>query len=81
MRLGNIRRLQNSKPVESEVLVCGNNVDARTSVISLVEAARLKGWHAGPIDNSVVSESLTPVLIFLNKRYKLDGTGIRFVGH
>jgi len=67
--------------LENEVLVCGNNVEARSCVISLVEAAGLKGWHAGPIDNSVVSESLTPVLIFLNKRYKMNGSGIRIVGH
>ena len=67
--------------IEGEVLVCGNNVDARTCVITLVEAVGLKGWHAGPIDNSVVSESLTPILIFLNKRYEMEGTGIRIVGH
>lgn len=73
--------LAEDEPVEGEVLVCGNNVEARTLVISLVEAVGLKGWHGGPIDNSVVSESLTPVLIFLNKRYKLNGAGIRIVGH
>ena len=67
--------------LENEVLVCGNNVEARSCVISLVGAAGLKGWHAGPIDNSVVSESLTPVLIFLNKRYQMNGSGIRIVGH
>ena len=73
--------LAKDKKLEDEVLVCGNNVEARTCVISLVEAAGLKGWHAGPIDNSVVSESLTPVLIFLNKRYQMEGSGIRIVGH
>lgn len=73
--------LAKDSQIEGEVLVCGNNVEARTCVITLVEAAGLKGWHAGPIDNSVVSESLTPVLIFLNKRYKMDGTGIRIVDH
>jgi len=73
--------LAGDRKLEGEVLVCGNNVDARTCVISLVEAAGLKGWHAGPIDNSVVSESLTPVLIFLNKRYQMNGSGIRIVGH
>jgi len=71
--------LAKDKKLEDEVLVCGNNVEARTCVISLVEAAGLKGWHAGPIDNSVVSESLTPVLIFLNKRYQMEGSGIRIV--
>lgn len=67
--------------IEGEVLVCGNNVEARTCVINLVEALGLKGWHAGPIDNSVVSESLTSILIFLNKRYEMEGTGIRIIGH
>ncbi len=67
--------------VKGEVLVCGNNVDARSEVISLIESIGLKGWHAGPIDNSVVTESLTSVLIFLNKRYKLNGSGISIVEH
>ena len=73
--------LAKDKKLEDEVLVCGNNVEARTCVISLVEAAGLKGWHAGPIDNSLVSESLIPVLIFLNKRYQMEVSGIRIVGH
>ena len=66
--------------VEGDVLVYGNNLDARTSVIELVDATGLRGWHAGPIDNSVVSEALTSVLIFINKKYKLDGAGIKIMG-
>ena len=73
--------LESNEPLEGEVLVCGNDVEARSTVISIVEAAGLKAWHAGPIDNSVVTESLTPILIFLNKRYKLNGSGIRIVEH
>ena len=78
---GRLSCVNSNSGLKNEVLVCGNNVEARSCVISLVEAAGLKGWHAGPIDNSVVGESLTPVLIFLNKRYKLNGSGIRIVGH
>ena len=63
----------------SEVLVCGNNVEARERVICLVKSAGLKAWHAGPIDNSVVSESMTSILIFLNKHYQIHGAGIRIV--
>jgi len=73
--------LESGENIKGEILVCGNNVEARTEVISLIEAIGLKGWHAGPIDNSVVTESLTPVLIFLNKRYKLNGSGISIVEH
>jgi NADPH-dependent F420 reductase len=65
---------------DGDVLVCGNSNDARETVIGLVEAMGLRGWHAGPIDNSVVSEALTSVLIFLNKKYKIGGAGIRITG-
>jgi NADPH-dependent F420 reductase len=65
---------------EGDVLVFGNNKDAREIVIGLAEALHLKAWHAGSIDNSVVGEALTSVLIFLNKRYKIDGAGIRITG-
>jgi NADPH-dependent F420 reductase len=65
---------------DGDVLVYGNNLDARTSVIELVEATGLRGWHAGSIDNSVVSEALTSVLIFINKKYKIDGAGIKITG-
>jgi NADPH-dependent F420 reductase len=44
------------------------------------EAMGMRAWHAGAIDNSAVAEALTSVLIFLNKRYKIDGAGIRITG-
>ncbi|MDP6573640.1 MAG: NADPH-dependent F420 reductase [Rhodospirillales bacterium] len=65
---------------DCDVLVCGDVADARQQVVELIEAAGLKGWHAGPIDNSVVAEALTSVLIFMNRRYKIDGAGIRITG-
>jgi len=65
---------------EGDVLVFGNDKDAREIVVELADALGLKAWHAGSIDNSVVGESLTSVLIFLNKRYKIDGAGIRITG-
>ena len=65
---------------DGDVLVFGNNNDAREAVVSLVAALGLKGWHAGSIHNSVVGESLPSVLIFLNKRYDIDGAGIRITG-
>jgi hypothetical protein len=66
--------------VACDVLVCGNDPAARDSIIGIAERIGLRAWHAGPIDNSVVAEALTSVLIFMNKRYGLDGAGIRIVG-
>ncbi len=65
---------------DSHVLVFGNSNDAREQVLQLVEATGLRGWHAGPIDNSVVGEALTSVLIFLNKKYGIHGAGIKITG-
>lgn len=62
---------------DCDVLVAGNVVAAREQVIEMVEACGMKGWHVGPIDNAAVAEALTSVLIFMNKRYKSPGAGIR----
>jgi NADPH-dependent F420 reductase len=63
--------------INCDVLVCGDEPDARQNVIELLEAIGLKAWHAGPLDNSAAAEALTSVLIHINKRYKIAGAGIR----
>nr|WP_290666358.1 NADPH-dependent F420 reductase [Ardenticatena sp.] len=63
--------------VNCDVLVCGDDPDARETVIQLAEAAGMVGLHAGPLQNAVVVEGLTPILIGINKRYKSKGAGIR----
>ncbi len=66
--------------IDCDVLVCGDDKAARAVVLDLVEAAGMKGWHAGPVDNSAVAEALTSVLIFLNRTYGIDGAGVRITG-
>lgn len=66
--------------IDCDVLVCGNDKDARATVIKLAEDGDMKAWHAGRIENSAVAEALTSVLIFMNGSYKIDGAGIRIVG-
>ena len=65
--------------LKNEILVCGNSKNARKVVIDLIDEMGMKGWHAGSINNSVVSESLTSVLIFINKFYKIKGSGISII--
>ena len=66
--------------VDCDVLVTGSSKDARHEAIKLVEAAGLTGWDAGPIENSVVVEGLTSVLININKQYGSTHSGIRITG-
>jgi 8-hydroxy-5-deazaflavin:NADPH oxidoreductase len=46
----------------------------------LAQDAGMRGWHAGPLANSAAAEALTSVLITLNRRYKIAGSGIRITG-
>jgi len=66
--------------VGCDVLVTGSSKEARTEALTLVEAAGLTGWDAGPIENSVVVEGLTSVLININKQYGSTHAGIRITG-
>lgn len=72
--------LLGDKEVECDVLVTGTSRKARAEVLTLVEAAELTGWDAGPIENSVVVEGLTSVLININKQYGSTHAGIRITG-
>jgi NADPH-dependent F420 reductase len=63
--------------VACDVLVCSDHADAKKQAIQLVEGAGMRGFDAGPLANSVATESLTPVLLYLNKTYKAKGAGIR----
>ena len=65
---------------DSDVLVTGSSKEARTRALGLVEAAGLTGWDAGPIENSVVVEGLTSVLIHINRQYGSTHAGIRITG-
>ncbi len=65
----------------TDVLVCGTHRAARDVVIGLVADLGARGLDAGVLENAVALESLTPVLIQLNKRYEsAGGTGLRITG-
>ena len=72
--------LLTDEDVECDVLVTGTSKEARAEALTLVEAAGLTGWDAGPIENSVVIEGLTSVLININKQYGSTHAGIKITG-
>jgi NADPH-dependent F420 reductase len=73
-------RLMQAEPIECDVLVAGTSKEARRETLKLVAAAGLTGWDAGPLENSVVSEGLTSVLININKQYGTTNAGIKIIG-
>lgn len=66
--------------IDSDVLVCGGNKDARERVIAMCKQAGMDAFDAGMIQNAVAVETLTAVLIAVNVKYKIVGAGVRLTG-
>jgi 8-hydroxy-5-deazaflavin:NADPH oxidoreductase len=66
--------------IDCDVLVASNDKEARGVGVALADAAGLRGIDVGPLANSVVAESLTSVLISINRKYKVPDAGIRITG-
>jgi len=66
--------------IDSDVLVTGNDRDAKQQVIALARAAGMQAFDAGPIENAVVAEALASALININARHKVTSAGIRITG-
>ena len=67
-------------PIDSDVLVCGDDAEAKAIAIELAEQAGMRAFDAGPLENAAVVEGLTVVLIAMNRRYRSRGAGIRITG-
>jgi NADPH-dependent F420 reductase len=66
--------------IDCDVLVASNDKQAREVGIELAAAAGMRGIDVGPLANSVVAESLTSALIWINRMYKISDAGIRITG-
>lgn len=72
--------LLHDEPVDCDVLVCGGDKAARGLVLKLIDEMGLVAFDAGPIENAVVVEGLTSVLIGINKQFGIQSAGIRITG-
>jgi NADPH-dependent F420 reductase len=66
--------------LEGDVLVCSDSDPARATAMALVGDLGARALDAGPLCNAIALESLTPILIHLNKRYCSTAAAVRFVG-
>ena len=63
--------------IDCDVLITGDDPEARGEVVKLASAAGLNGIEAGPLDNAVAAEAMTSLLIWINRKYKSPGAGLR----
>ena len=75
-----VKLKQLGQSVDCDVLVCADEAAAKAAVIKLAEAAGMRGLDAGGLKNAVAVESLTPVLLHINRTYGVKGAGIRITG-
>lgn len=72
--------LLSGEEIDTDVLVAGYDKAARETVIQLSADIGVKAWDAGVIQNTMVVEGLTSILIGLNIQYKVPSSGIRITG-
>lgn len=75
-----VKLRQLDRAVDCDVLVCADSEAARAAVSDLVRAAGMRAIDAGPLKNAVAAESLTPILLHINRAYQVKGAGIRITG-
>lgn len=72
--------LASEHAIDCDVLVCSDDEPALQLVLQLVTDLGMRGVHAGSLANAIALESLTPVLLHINKQYKNPGVGLRITG-
>jgi NADPH-dependent F420 reductase len=53
----------------TDVLVCADDVEAAEVVVKLAQDAGMRAFYGGGLDNAIVVEGLTALLISMNKHY------------
>lgn len=65
------------RPLDQDVLVCGDDPEARATVLELVSTIGARGVDAGGLTQAGALEALAVLLINLNVRYRRRDLGIR----
>ncbi|MBJ26386.1 MAG: NADPH-dependent F420 reductase [Rhodospirillaceae bacterium] len=70
------------KPINCDILICGNNLDAKNKATELIEKLGVKVYNCGLAESARAIEALTPILIRLNisKSTSFKHAGIKIWG-
>jgi NADPH-dependent F420 reductase len=64
----------------TDVLVCADDMEAAKAVLHLAEGGGMHAYYAGGLDNALVIEGLTALLISVNKYYGVKTASINLNG-
>jgi len=69
------------EPVDSDALVMGDDADAKATIGGLIDDIEGMRWtDCGGLQMARIAETLTPLLISINVRYKIHDAGFRVTG-
>jgi NADPH-dependent F420 reductase len=68
------------EPINCDLLLCGQDPDAKETVAELGRSVGLRPIDVGPLSNAGPLEGITAVLATINRRYKIKDAGIRITG-
>ena len=63
-----------------DVLVCGDNEEAKQKVMEIIRRIGARAFDGGPAANAYVIEGLTGVIIHLNRKYKSKHGSVKITG-
>jgi 8-hydroxy-5-deazaflavin:NADPH oxidoreductase len=66
--------------IDSDLLMCGADVEAKTVVTELGRSMGLRVIDVGPLSNAGPVEGITALLATINRRYKVKNSGIKITG-
>jgi NADPH-dependent F420 reductase len=66
--------------LDCDVLVCGDRKSDKDIAMQLCRDAGLRGVNAGALQNAIVAEGMTSLLIAINIIYKAKNAGLRITG-
>ena len=70
------------QPVDTDAFVMGDDADAKEAVGTLIADIPGMRWvDVGGLQMARIAETLTPLLISVNGRYKVHDAGFRLTGH
>ncbi len=68
------------QPIDTDVLVCADDLEAARAVMRLAEDGGMRAFYAGGLDNAIVVEGITGLLISMNKYYGTKTASIAITG-
>lgn len=68
------------KDLESDVIVCADDLEAATEIMTLAQSAGMQAYYAGDLDKAIVVEGLTSLMVAMNKHYKVHAGTLKIAG-